>query len=153
MRWVGEAKQVMAMGKTFTKMRYDPANDQMHPVRIPDHLDVIAEMACGAQAHFGLSQVSGLAPGIEMILYGSEGTLRYHNSTLSGGQRGDESLQPLPIPTEEKSGWRVEADFINAIRKQETIKLTSFEDGVKYMEFTEAVARSLAEGVAVSLPL
>ena len=35
----------------------------------------------------------------------------------------------------------------------EKIKLTSFEDGVKYMEFTEAVTRSAQAGQIVSLPL
>ena len=33
------------------------------------------------------------------------------------------------------------------------LRLTRFEDGVKYMEFTEAVHRSMANGCAVSLPL
>jgi hypothetical protein len=31
--------------------------------------------------------------------------------------------------------------------------LTTFEDGVRYMEFTEAVFRSRQTGQAVSLPL
>jgi len=59
MRWVGEATRVMAMGKTFIKLRHDLREGAMRPVRIPEHLDVIADMACGAQAHFGLSNVSG----------------------------------------------------------------------------------------------
>jgi hypothetical protein len=47
----------------------------------------------------------------------------------------------------------VEQEFVNAIRGQEPITHTSFEDGMKYMEFTEAVARSMASGAAVALPL
>jgi len=47
----------------------------------------------------------------------------------------------------------VEEEFIGAIRGQETIQRTTFEDGFKYMEATEAVARSIASGQAVSLPL
>jgi predicted dehydrogenase len=40
----------------------------------------------------------------------------------------------------------VEAEFINAIRGLEPVTHTTFAEGVKYMEFTEAVARSMAEG-------
>jgi predicted dehydrogenase len=49
--------------------------------------------------------------------------------------------------------WYVEEEFIGAIRGQEELRLTTFADGVKYMEFTEAVHRSLTSGEVVSLPL
>ncbi len=45
------------------------------------------------------------------------------------------------------------AEFINAIRGTEKIKLTTFEDGVAYMEFTEAVYRSMQQKQAIELPL
>ena len=48
-------------------------------------------------------------------------------------------------------GWRVEEEFINAIRGTEQIKLTDFATGVRYMEFTEAVAKSAASGSPVAL--
>ena len=48
----------MAMGKVVTKVRAD-AEGRPRGVVIPDHLDVIAEMACGAQAHFIVSSVMG----------------------------------------------------------------------------------------------
>jgi predicted dehydrogenase len=47
----------------------------------------------------------------------------------------------------------VEEEFVGAIRGQEKIQLTTFADGVKYMEFTEAVHRSADSGRAISLPL
>jgi len=50
-------------------------------------------------------------------------------------------------------GWRVEEEFISAIRGHEKIKFTTFEDGVKYMEFTDSVATSSMTGQAVDLPL
>jgi hypothetical protein len=62
-------------------------------------------------------------------------------------------LQEIPIVPEKAGSWRVEEEFINAIRGKEEIKLTTFADGVKYMEFTEAVARSAALGKAINLPL
>lgn len=152
MRWVGEAKRVCAMGKTYVAMRKD-AEGRMRAVRIPEHLDVIAEMACGAQAHYQISSVTGLAGPPEAWLFGSEGTLRFSQNRLFGGRRGERELKEIAIAPEEEGRWRVEEEFIGAIRGQETIQRTTFEDGFKYMEATEAVARSIASGQAVSLPL
>jgi hypothetical protein len=33
------------------------------------------------------------------------------------------------------------------------VRFTDFETGVAYMEFTEAVARSAEQGIAIDLPL
>lgn len=150
LRWVGEAKRVTAMGKTFVPMRRD-AEGRLRAVRIPDHLEVVAEMVCGAVAHFQISAVTGLAGGTEVWLFGSEGTLRFADGRLYGGRRGNTSLSEIPIPAEEEGRWRVEEEFVNAIRGKEKIRLTTFEDGVKYMEFTEAAIRSMAEGRAIAI--
>jgi predicted dehydrogenase len=40
---------------------------------------------------------------------------------------------------------------VNAIRGREKITRTTFEDGVRYMEFTDAVARSAATGHTVDV--
>ena len=58
-----------------------------------------------------------------------------------------------PISPEEEGRWRVEEEFINAIRDLEPVKNTTFATGVKYMEFTEAAARSVLDGREISLPL
>lgn len=157
MRWVGEATRVSAAGKTFVTMRKDE-NGHMRPVRIPEHLDVIADMACGAQLHLQCSTVTGLAGATDAYLYGDQGTLFVdatdsQNNRLFGGRRGDSELSEIEIPASERGSWRVEEEFVGAIRGREVITHTSFEDGVKYMEFTEAVNRSMAEGCSVALPL
>jgi predicted dehydrogenase len=120
---------------------------------VPEHVDVIADMACGAQLHLQVSSVSGLAGAPEAFLFGSEGTLRFSEDRLCGGRRGDKELQEIVIPPEQQGGWRVEEEFVNAIRGRELVTHTTFDDGVKYMEFTEAVARSMAAGKTVALPL
>lgn len=153
MRWIGEAVRVSALSRTFVKMRRDPERDLMRYVCVPDHLDAIADMACGAQARFRHSRVCGLGPGNGITLYGTEGTLCFTEGKLLGGKRGDSDLKEIPIPAERKGRWRVEEEFVGAIRGEEQVKLTTFEDGVKYMEFTEAVALSAVEYRAVSLPL
>jgi predicted dehydrogenase len=148
LRWVGEATAVSAMGKVFTPMRKDESG-YLRPVKVPDHIDIVADMACGAQARLTISNVTGLAEPPTVSLYGSEGTLRFVGGQLLGGQRGAVSLQPVGIPAEEVGGWRVEEEFINAIRGQEIITHTDFETGVKYMAFTEAVSRSMRESCTV----
>lgn len=152
MRWVGEAKAVTAMDKTYVKMRRGDLG-LLKAVRIPEHIDVIADMACGAQMHLQVSNVAGLLGAPEAYLFGSQGTLRFCDNKLYGGQRGDKQLAEIDIPAQEQGGWRVEEEFVNAIRGRETITHTSFEDGVKYMEFTEAALRSAAEGRTILLPL
>jgi len=99
--------------------------------------------------------VCGLAPGSGAWLFGSEGTLHFdqESSKLFGGRCGDKALQEIPIAPEKAGKWRVEEEFIGAIRGEEELRFTTFADGVKYMEFTEAVHRSLLSGEVVSLPL
>lgn len=152
MRWVGTAKSVTALGQTFAPMRRD-AGGTLRATSIPEHLDAIAQMECGAQAHFQMSVVSGLRPSNEAYLMGENGTLRVAGNKLFGGQRGDKELREIEVPDEEAGGWRVEEEFVAAIRGQEAVSHTTFADGVKYMEFTEAVARSIASGCRVALPL
>ena len=152
MRWIGEATRISAIGKTFVKMRPDE-DGVIRSVRIPEHIDVIGELACGAQLHMQISVVTGLAGAPEVFIFGSLGTLRFSGNKLYGGQKGDEALNEIDIPSEEEGGWRVEQEFVNAIRGEETITHTDFDTGVKYMEFTEAVSRSMSSGTAISLPL
>jgi hypothetical protein len=68
----------------------------------------------------------------------TEGTLRVESDArrVSGGRRGDKALREIPIPAERRIGWRVEEEFVNAIRGREKVTRTTFEDGVRYMEFT-----------------
>jgi predicted dehydrogenase len=150
-RWVGPAQRVMAMGRTFVGTRAGP-DGRPREVRVPDHVDIIAEMECGAQAALRFSAVTGLGE-TAVFLFGSEGTLKFAGGKLFGARRGEAAMSEIRIPPELEGRWRVEEEFIAAIRGREKITLTTFEDGVRYMEFTEAVARSAGTGKAVSLPL
>jgi predicted dehydrogenase len=153
MRWVGEATRVMAAGQTYVPMRRDPASGTLRATRIPEHLNVIADMACGAQASFTISTAAGLMDATGAWLYGERGTLHIDGDRLYGGRRGDSALAEISIPAAVAGRWRVEEEFVNAIRGQETITHTDFETGAKYMHFTEAVTHSMQRGAAVSLPL
>jgi predicted dehydrogenase len=153
-RWLGLPGKVMATALTSVTQRTD-SEGQTKAVTVPDHVDILATWKDGAVGHMRFSAVAGLAPPIELWLYGTEGTLRFTpaNGKLYGGQRKDKALAEIVIPKQQRIGWRVEEEFINAIRGKEKITRTSFEQGALYMEFTEAVGRSIAEGRAISLPL
>jgi predicted dehydrogenase len=153
MRWLGPARRVTAMTRVTVDRRRDAAG-AWREVRVPDHVDVLATLGSGAIAHLRFSAVAGLAPSAEVWIFGSEGTLRLEAGAgrVSGGRRGDKELREIAIPAAERVGWRVEEEFVNAIRGREKITRTTFEDGVRYMEFTDAVARSAAEGRAVDVP-
>jgi predicted dehydrogenase len=153
MRWLGPARRVSAMTKIAVPRRRDAAG-VWHEVRVPDHVDILATLASGAIAHLRFSALMALAPPSEAWIFGSEGTLRLEADAkrLSGGRRGDTELREIPIPAARRVGWRVEEEFVNAIRGREKISRTTFEDGVRYMEFTEAVARSASLGQAVDVP-
>ncbi len=152
MRWLGPARRVMSMTKVAVPRRRD-AGGAWHEVRVPDHVDILATLASSAVAHLRFSSIAALAPASEVWIHGTEGTLRLEADAkrLSGGRRGDKALSEIPIPAERRIGWRVEEEFVNAVRGREKVTHTNFEDGVRYMEFTDAVAKSAASGQAVDV--
>jgi predicted dehydrogenase len=162
-RWLGYTRKVTAQALTMIPER-PPA--EVHQgagetrVERPDLLTVAAEMENGAL-------FSGLWSGVARFgaepnaieIFGSDGTIRYLSGTDAPGSgrilaaRADEpGLRDLPILDDEARSWTVEADFIRAVREGIRDPEPSFWDGLKYMEFTDAVFRSAAEGRAVTLP-
>ena len=147
MRWIGRASSVTAMSLTGS----DTENESS-PMRLPDHLEVLAQMENGALARIQMSDVSGLDPANMATIYGADATLQFRDNTLHFGKKGDQTLAELEIPVSERSSWRVEEEFIAAIRDNEPFTLTDFETGVAYMEFTDAVWRSIESGCSVQIP-
>ena len=145
MRWVGRATNVMARAKTFTKQRSDEKGEP-HPVGVPEHLDVVADLENGAQLHLQQSAITALLQDDAIYLFGSEGTLQLVGDRLFGGRKGDKQLTEISILDEERGEWQVESDFAAAIRGEREVTHTTFADGVHYMEFTDAVARSIHNG-------
>lgn len=157
-RWVGPATAVMARTRIAVPYRVDEERGERRAVTVPDHVEVLADYANGAIARLHWSAVAGFMPGPEIWLFGSEGTLRLEqrgrgNLLLSGGKRGDKDMAPIEIPADKTYSWRVEEEFIGAIRGQEPVRRTPFADAVNYMDFTEAVHISSREGRRVYLPL
>ena len=112
----------------------------------------------GARAVYHFSGAVPFGPGAGIHLYGSDGVLHYDlNADRIRGtsrRRGPEAaLEDVPIPEEKARSWRVEAEFVEAIRGGPPPRFTDFATGVAYMELTEAVARSARLGIAIELPL
>jgi predicted dehydrogenase len=160
LRWAPAPTRVRAQSATFEPSR--PAADDSEiksnrvPVTVPDSLQVTTELENGGRGLYHLSGICLFGPGHQIHLYGSEGTIKYEISPverLLTGRAGDDQLLEFEIPQTQRGGWRVEAEFIAAIRGEETVRLTDFATGVRYMEFTEAVSRSVRTNAPVPLPL
>jgi predicted dehydrogenase len=166
-RWVGRARTVSAAGRIFTTRRRDPETGEMRAVQIADSVGITGELENGA--HY-VHTFTGVAPnnaGDSIEIYGTKGALVYDISThrvLLGkmtapkiGRPGqimpkEPPPQPIEIPAAERGEWRVEADFASAIRYGTPV-FPNFQDGVDYMNFVEAVGRSMVEGRTIYLPL
>jgi predicted dehydrogenase len=123
---------------------------------VPDSVQIMTELEGGARGMYHLSGICLFGPGQQIHLFGSRGTIKLEfaaETKLWIGQAGDADMQLVEIPAEKRGGWRVEAEFIGAIRGEEPVRFTDFETGVKYMEFTEAVHQSAQSSSAVKLPL
>lgn len=153
MRWLGRGTRVMAMAKVHVPWRRG-ANGQRTSVALPDHVDVLYELPNQAQVHMRFSETTGLSSGNQTWIHGTEGTIYVDDrQTVHAGKRGDTQLREVPNPADGQAVSRVEAEFVRAIRGLEPVTMNTFEIGVHYMEWTEAVHRSATTGQAVHLPL
>jgi predicted dehydrogenase len=151
---IGPATSVQAATTTTVKWREDDQGARRY-ITIPDHVELLCEMASGPIAHMRVSSVTGLAPEDTIWIFGTEGTLRLdiHGHKLYGARRGDSELAEITVRPEMQGSWRVEEEFIYAIRGVEEVSHTTFEDGVRYMEFTDAILQSTQSGKKITLPL
>ena len=150
-RLFGDTVRLLAHGTISIAERVDPRTGVMSRVEFPDSLSVVAQMANGAHATYEFSGVSHHA-GSKFEFYGSEGTLIWDvdKQVLLGGRANDSALQPMPIPEAHLGGWGIETRFIEGIQQGKPVWPT-FEQGVRYMIFTEAALQSVSTGQAITL--
>lgn len=155
LRWVAEANRVIAYASKMVPARVDPETGKRARVGTPDSVQVLTTQEDGSVGVYRLSGVVHHGPGLGVALYGSEGTLVYDltRDVIRGARRGEPALAPLAVPAKLVGGWQVEDDFIAAIRREREVVNTTFATGVRYMQFTEAVARSSRHQQPVMLPL
>lgn len=156
MRWSPQPCRVMAQSHIFTPERKHLETGRPHPVSTPESVQVITELENGGRGIYHFSGVTLGGPGWQIHLYGTQGTLKYQMSPqekLLGMRRGEDSFSEIKIPLEKEYAWRVEEEFIGAIRGEEVVQFTDFETGVRYMEFTQAVAKSAETRRAMDLTI
>jgi predicted dehydrogenase len=156
LRIIPQPTRVFAQSHTFEPVRSNPNGPKTVPVTVPDSLQVLTRLPGNARGIYHFSGIDLHGPGQQIHLYGSRGTIKMTfgaQERMFIGRVGDTQMRELVIPAERVGGWRVEAEFIGAIRGEEAVKRTDFASGVRYMEFTEAVHRSATTGMPVDLPL
>jgi predicted dehydrogenase len=152
LRWLGvDPVTVLAKGNVFTPTRSKAEGGDPVAVRIPESLTVLGDYADGGRLIVHFSGVESGKPRNEVRLNGSKGSLRidFSDRTLFHSYAGRTDEMEVNVPEAVRRGWRVESDFIDSIRNGTPVTLTNFEDGIRYMAFTEAVAKSIeANGAA-----
>lgn len=152
-RAIGPFSTVMANAKVNVQNRRDAAGGP-HAVAVPDHVDIIGEMAIGASYHMRFSQVTGMAEE-GVWFFGSEATLKTdgYAENIYGARKGDSGFTPIDSPSENRIVHDIAAEFVSAIREKRQVEQVTFAQAVRYMEFTEAVGISARTGKRIHLPL
>lgn len=149
MRWTGPVAWVQAVLHTHRPVGIDPDTSRQVPIDVPDHVEALGELAAGGTFSLYSSCIATQHNRKLISIQGERGTLLMdedkHTFTPLGGS--PQVIEPNPA-----HGWRVEAEFIGAIRGSETIRLTDFDTALAYMRFMDALHEShrLAQPVKVT---
>jgi len=148
-RWVeDEPEWLMADGAVFQGQRSYAGESVKQTIEIPDSISISGRFARhGARLIYHFSGVESGKPRMEFRINGSKGALRFDafQAMLLFAKAGETDEKKLTMSRDQSRGWQVEADFVRSIREDAPVKLTAFEQGVRYMTFTEMVADSLAQ--------
>jgi predicted dehydrogenase len=147
---------VFAQSNVFEPIWPERVGERRLTTTVPDSLQIVTQLANGARGIYHLSGTILFGPGKQIHLYGSLGTIKLEfgaQEKVWYGRANEQELRLLELPPEKKGSWRVEAEFIGAIRGEEPVRLCDFSTAFQYMEFTEAVAISAETGRVVELPL
>jgi predicted dehydrogenase len=147
-RWLGDISGVFARGKVLRSDR------RGYEVIVPDLLNVLCAFKNGAEGVLEFSGVNSGAESDRVEIYGDHGTLVYDFATdvIRAGKQGVAELHAVDLPPELTTEWRVEDDFIAAVKsKGRNRPHPDFEDGVRYMRVVQAVADSRARNEWVDI--
>jgi predicted dehydrogenase len=147
-RWLGNITGVFARGKVLSPDR------RGYRVIIPDLLNVLCKFENGAEGVLEFSGVNVSDESDRVEIYGDKGTLVYDFATdkIRAGKYGSREFNDVDLPPELTSEWRVEDDFIAAVKSKGRIRPhPDFEDGVRYTRVVQAVADSRARNEWVEI--
>ena len=150
--WVGEYDTLQAITATPVATKTD-SDGSTHHIRIPQTVMIHGRLQNGAaitEHHSGLWAHSQRD---EIVIVGSRGTLRVVPMRSIEFARVGEELAPVKVPADQQRDWRVEADFIEAVRRaragQSWRVSPDFHEGLKYMRKVEALHAAAATGETV----
>ncbi|MFG0334472.1 MAG: Gfo/Idh/MocA family protein [Maioricimonas sp. JB049] len=155
LRWTPPPVRVMAQTATFEPTRPKLDESRYVDVTVPDSVHVMTQLENGGRGLYHMNGVLLFGPGRQIHMYGSRGTIKVEfgdSETIRVGHSSDTDLRQIEIPDDLRGSWRVEEEFVAAIRGEDTVRLNDFATALRYMEFTEAVAESAESGAAVTLP-
>ena len=151
-RWVGPATSLAAKaGYHIDKV--SNSDGEMVDATVPDSIAISADLECGAAASYHFSTEASFAGPHKIELYGSKGALVYtlFGDEIHGATAGMSSMQPIEPAPDEIRLQTTDAEFIQSIREGTPVH-PSFDEGVQYMEFCEAVGQSVMFDKVVDLP-
>ncbi|MGI9147930.1 MAG: Gfo/Idh/MocA family protein [Chloroflexota bacterium] len=153
-RWVGHFASITAHTAYHIPRRSRPGSVHPIDVRVADSIGIVGTMKSGAIAVLDVSGSTRFAGSPRIELFGSEGTLVYEvrGDRIFAAGANETELREVEIPPAEQRHWTAEADFITAIRDGTPVT-PDFEEGLRYMEVTEAIYRAARTGQTVRLPL
>lgn len=149
-RWVeDEPAWLLADAAIFQPQRCYAGHSQPTEVGIPDSISILGRFAAsGARLVYHFSALESGKPRMEFRLNGSKGALRFDavQSQLLFAAAGKTDERKITLSRGDCRGWQVESDFVRSIREGTPVERTNFEQGVRYMTFTEMVGQSLESG-------
>src|SRR5579859_6105054 len=149
-RWLGQAVSVQATSHVFDPAKVAPDGSRAS-TSIPDHLAFLAEFPGPVFASLEMSAHTQHESS-SILFFGTGGTIRLRPAGLRLEMAtGEDGFKPVGARPDERRDWRVEEEFIGAIRGEETVHLTDFATGAAYMAFTDAVQESAAGGRRIDL--
>lgn len=149
LRWIGKNPEwVIADAEIFTPKRTPEGGDEPKDVRVPETVSVLGRFPDGGRLVYHFSGLESGKPRNEIRLNGEKASLRidFGENQLFLSEPGSEVEEAVTVPDSEKRGWRVEEDFLASIREGKPVELTTFEQGLQYMKFTDAVHQSASAG-------
>src|SRR5204863_5841701 len=147
-RWLGDITGVFAREKIIHPVR------EGYEVIIPDLITVLCSFENGAEGVLEFSGINALTQGDRLEIYGSAGTMTYDftSDVVQAGRLGDRALHVVELPPELEGEWRVEEDFLAAVKSKGRVRpRPNFEEGVRYMRVVQAGADSRARNEWVEI--
>jgi len=154
--WVGPYHSLFAQTATPIPQKRD--GGELTRIEIPQVVTIAGRLTSGVLCHEHHTGVIAdkTTPRAEITIWGLGGTLRHRFLTdeIELAMAG-EPLKRVEPPTEQRNPWRVEQDFIDAVRaarRGETWRVSpDFREGLAYMTKVQAVHESARSGQSIEL--